>query len=153
MSLDRARYVEALQRCRRDGKRIVFTNGCFDLLHVGHVRLLQAARELGDVLAGGLNTDASVRGLKGPSRPLNGENERAEVLSALRAVDFVTLFDEPTPLALIESFVPDVLVKGGDYRPETVVGRDVVEAHGGRVVIIPLVAGFSTTGLIGKASG
>lgn len=153
MICDRETFVRELARCRREGRRIVFTNGCFDLLHVGHVRLLEAARKLGDVLAVGLNTDRSVSKLKGPSRPIVTEDARAEVLSALRAVDYVTLFDEATPLELIQAVVPDVLVKGGDYSPATVVGRDVVEAHGGRVEIIPLVGGFSTSGLIGKAIG
>ena len=151
MVLDREGFVRELARCRREGRKIVFTNGCFDLVHVGHVRLLEQARALGDVLAVGLNTDRSVSRLKGPTRPIVSEAARAEVLSALRAVDFVTLFDEPTPLELIQSFVPDVLVKGGDYTPDTVVGRDVVEAHGGRVAILPLVGGFSTTGIIGRA--
>src|SRR5438046_2248432 len=122
MVVDREAYVRELTRLRAQGKKIVFTNGCFDLLHVGHVRLLEAARRLGDVLCVGLNTDRSVSELKGPARPIVAEEARAEVLSALRCVDFVTLFDEPTPRELIRSFVPDVLVKGGDYRPETVVG-------------------------------
>jgi rfaE bifunctional protein nucleotidyltransferase chain/domain len=153
MVLNREGFVAELARCRREGRRIVFTNGCFDILHVGHVRLLEAARRLGDVLAVGLNTDRSVSELKGPTRPIVSESARAEVLSALRAVDFVTLFDESTPLELIQAVVPDVLVKGGDYSPATVVGRDVVEARGGRVEIIPLVGGFSTSGLIEKATG
>ena len=153
MFLERAALVEAVNARRARGERVVFTNGCFDLLHVGHVRLLNASRRLGDILIVGLNTDRSVRELKGPERPIVSESARAEVLGALRAVDYVTLFDEPTPLELIRAVVPDVLVKGGDYTPDTVVGRDVVEAHGGRVEIIPLVGGFSTTGLIGKAIG
>jgi len=151
MVLDREAYVSELARCRREGRKIVFTNGCFDLLHVGHVRLLEQARALGDLLVVGLNTDRSVSRLKGPSRPIVPETARAEVLSALRAVDYVTLFDEPTPLELIQLLVPDVLVKGGDYTPDSVVGRAEVEAYGGRVAIIPLVGGFSTTNLIGKA--
>lgn len=153
MFLTREELVAAIGARKSRGERIVFTNGCFDLLHVGHVRLLEAARRLGDVLIVGLNTDRSVSELKGPSRPVVAEVARAEVLSALRAVDYVTLFDEPTPLELIRAVVPDVLVKGGDYTPDTVVGRDVVEAHGGRVEIIPLVGGFSTTSMIGKAMG
>ena len=153
MFLERAALVEAVSARKARGERVVFTNGCFDLLHVGHVRLLNASRRLGDLLIVGLNTDRSVSELKGPERPIVSESARAEVLGALRAVDYVTLFDEPTPLELIRAVVPDVLVKGGDYTPDTVVGRDVVEAHGGRVEIIPLVGGFSTTGLIGKAIG
>ncbi len=138
---------------RRDaGQKVVFTNGCFDLLHVGHARLLRQAAACGDLLVVGLNSDASVRRLKGPSRPLNSEGARAELLAALESVDVVTVFDEDTPLALIEAIRPDVLVKGGDYRPDEVVGRDVVEGSGGRLVLIPLVEGHSTTGLVRKAA-
>lgn len=153
MFCSRDELAEIIRERKRRGDRVVFTNGCFDLLHVGHVRLLEASRRLGDCLIVGLNTDRSVSALKGPSRPVVSETARAEVLGALRAVDYVTLFDEPTPLELIRAVVPDVLVKGGDYTPDTVVGRDVVEAHGGRVEIIPLVGGFSTTSIIGKAIG
>lgn len=127
---------------------IVFTNGCFDLLHRGHVEYLYAARALGDLLVVGLNSDDSVRRLKGPDRPLNPLDDRALVLAALECVDAVTPFPEDTPLALIRALLPDVLVKGGDYTPETVVGRAEVEAAGGRVVIVPLVPGRSTTGTI-----
>lgn len=151
MVLGREEFVQRLRSLRREGRRVVFTNGCFDLLHVGHVRLLESARRLGDVLAVAINTDASVRRLKGPARPIVSEAARAEVLAALRAVDYVTLFDEPTPLELITACVPEVLVKGGDYTLDTVVGRDVVEANGGEVRVIPLVGGFSTTDLIRKA--
>jgi rfaE bifunctional protein nucleotidyltransferase chain/domain len=151
--LDREAFVRELASRRAAGARVVFTNGCFDLLHIGHVRLLQQARSLGDCLAVAINTDASVRRLKGPSRPVNPEGARAELLAALAAVDYVSLFDEETPQRLIEAVVPDVLVKGGDYSPETVVGRQVVEAAGGRVVLIPLVEGFSSTKLLARGGG
>jgi rfaE bifunctional protein nucleotidyltransferase chain/domain len=128
--------------------RLVFTNGVFDLIHRGHVEYLNAARELGDALVVGINTDASVRRLKGSDRPIANESDRAIVLAGLEAVDAVTLFDEDTPRKLIADLLPDVLVKGGDYTPDAVVGREEVEAAGGRVVIIPLVDGRSTTGLI-----
>jgi D-beta-D-heptose 7-phosphate kinase/D-beta-D-heptose 1-phosphate adenosyltransferase len=144
----RERLVALVAEARRAGKRIVFTNGCFDLLHVGHVRYLAAARAAGDLLVVGVNSDASVRRLsKGPARPLVAEAARAEVLAALAAVDLVTIFDEDTPAALVRAVEPDVLAKGGDWTPERVVGRDVVEARGGRVLIVPTVAGFSTSAL------
>jgi rfaE bifunctional protein nucleotidyltransferase chain/domain len=129
-------------------RRIVFTNGCFDILHRGHVAYLHAARALGDALVVGLNSDASVRRLKGPARPVVAQDDRAYVLAGLACVDAVTLFAEDTPAALIDALLPDVLVKGGDYTPDTVVGRDVVEAAGGRVVILPFVEGRSTTGIL-----
>lgn len=132
---------------------IVFTNGVFDLLHRGHVEYLDAARRLGDALVVGVNTDASVRRLKGSERPLNTLADRMHVLAALECVDGVTWFEEDTPLELIRTLLPDVLVKGGDYTPDTVVGREVVEAAGGRVAIIPLVAGRSTTATIGRMRG
>lgn len=128
--------------------RVVFTNGVFDLLHPGHVDVLTAARAQGDALVVGLNTDASVRRLKGPSRPVRAEHERAYVLAALEAVDAVVLFDQDTPLELILALRPDVIVKGGDYTPDTVVGREQVERWGGRVVIVPLTPGHSTTAII-----
>jgi D-beta-D-heptose 7-phosphate kinase/D-beta-D-heptose 1-phosphate adenosyltransferase len=128
---------------------LVFTNGVFDLLHVGHVELLEAARREGTALLVGVNTDASARSLgKGRDRPLVGETDRVRVLAGLAAVDCIVLFDEPTPLELIEAVQPEVLVKGGDYSAETVVGADVVRSHGGRVVIVPLVGGHSTTQLL-----
>lgn len=132
------------------GERIVFTNGCFDLLHPGHVAVLERARALGDLLVVGLNDDDSVRRLKGPSRPLFPLAFRRAMLLALRAVDDVIPFTEDTPLALITALQPDILVKGGDYVPESVVGRDVVEGRGGQVVIVPLVGSWSTTSLFDR---
>lgn len=136
---------------RADGKRIVFTNGVFDILHAGHVTYLEHARALGDALVVGLNTDASVRRLKGPERPINTEDDRACVIASLRAVDHVVLFDTDTPLDVIVALMPDVLVKGGDYTRDTIVGADEVEAHGGTVCTIPLVEGRSTTAIINRA--
>ncbi len=137
---------------RQAGETVVFTNGCFDILHAGHVTLLDDARAMGDVLIVGLNSDDSVRRLKGASRPLVPEEQRARVLCALRAVDMVVVFDEDTPARVIEALVPDVLVKGGDYTPDDVVGRDVVEAHGGRVAIVPLVPSVSTTEIAARVT-
>ncbi len=139
------RRVEAL---KRDGRRVVFTNGCFDILHPGHVRMLEKARSLGDALIVGINSDASVQEIKGPQRPLIPEAERAELLAALEAVDFVTVFDEPTPRELIAAILPAVLVKGSDWGPDEIVGREEVEAAGGEVISIPLEVGYSTTKLI-----
>jgi D-beta-D-heptose 7-phosphate kinase/D-beta-D-heptose 1-phosphate adenosyltransferase len=146
--LSHEELVWVIQEHRRRGERIVFTNGCFDLLHVGHIRYLQQARGLGDRLVVGLNNDASVRQLKGAGRPVLPQDERAGILAALACVDYVTLFGDATPLALIQLLRPDILVKGGDYTPDTVVGRDDVEAYGGTVAIVPYVAGVSTTGII-----
>ena len=141
--------LSTLSVLRAEGKRIVFTNGCFDLMHIGHTRYLQAAKALGDILVVGVNSDASVRSLeKAPDRPIVSEAHRAEVLAALGCVDYVVIFDEPDPLRLITSIQPDVLVKGGDWAIDRIVGRDLVEAHGGIVKTIPLVPGFSTTGLL-----
>ena len=141
--------LQLLSVKRREKNKIVFTNGCFDLLHVGHIRYLQEARHLGDLLIVGLNSDASVRALnKGAMRPIVPENQRAEVLSALDCVDFVTVFHEPDPLVLIESLQPDVLVKGGDWTPDRIIGRKEVEAQGGSVHSIPLTPDISTTQLI-----
>jgi len=136
------------QGLKAKGKRIVFTNGCFDLLHVGHIRYLEKARSLGDILVVGLNSDRSVRTIKGPDRPILHEQERAEILSGLWCVDYITLFDEPTPLELITSIKPNVLAKGGDWTKETTVGKEVVERSGGEVVILPFVEGSSTTNII-----
>jgi D-beta-D-heptose 7-phosphate kinase/D-beta-D-heptose 1-phosphate adenosyltransferase len=136
------------QRWRAEGRQVVFTNGCFDILHVGHLQLLNAAAELGDRLIVGVNSDASVRRLKGDSRPVTPEGQRMTLLAGLACVDLVVMFEADTPLELIEQLTPEVLVKGGDYSPDTVVGRDAVEAAGGRVVILPLVPGVSTTKVI-----
>ena len=146
---------QLLERLRHGhfGDWIVFTNGCFDILHRGHATYLAAARDLGGVLVVGVNSDASVRRLKGPDRPVNDERSRALMLAALQCVDYVTLFDEDTPLALIDAIRPDVLVKGGDYTRDTIVGADIVERSGGQVVTIPLVQGFSTTALLGRIKG
>lgn len=144
LSRDEAR----LRFARPREERLVFTNGCFDILHRGHVEYLNAARALGDRLVVGLNTDASVRRLKGPERPLVPEDDRAFVLAGLACVDAVVLFDEDTPAALIEELVPDVLVKGGDYRVEDIVGGGTVRAAGGEVVVIPFVPGRSTTSIV-----
>ena len=134
---------------RQAGKKVVLTNGCFDLLHIGHIRYLQEARIKGDILIVGLNTDASVRSLdKAPGRPVIPEAQRAEVLAALTCVDFVVLFDELDPLRLVETLLPDVLVKGGDWTPDRIIGGDVVEAHGGAVYSIPLIPDISTTEII-----
>jgi D-beta-D-heptose 7-phosphate kinase/D-beta-D-heptose 1-phosphate adenosyltransferase len=133
---------------RASGDRVVFTNGCFDIIHPGHVTILEAAAGMGDLLVVGLNTDESVKRLKGPGRPVQPLESRAAVLSALRFVDCVVPFGEDTPLELITILEPDVLVKGGDYSPETVVGADIVTALGGEVRIVPLFPGHSTTGIL-----
>ena len=136
---------------RSVGQQIVFTNGCFDLLHIGHITLLEQARREGDRLVVAINSDASVCKLKGPSRPIVGERERGRILAALAAVDAVVVFDDPTPLRVIEALRPNVIVKGGDYNEDTVVGAREVRSWGGRVKIVPTVEGFSTTKLITKA--
>jgi D-beta-D-heptose 7-phosphate kinase/D-beta-D-heptose 1-phosphate adenosyltransferase len=135
-------------RLRSEGKRVVFTNGVFDLLHVGHVRYLSQARALGETLVVAINSDRSVRVLKGKNRPVTNENERAEILAALRPVSYVTIFDDVSPRSLIAELLPDVLVKGGDYGLEEIHGREEVEAAGGRVVSLPFIAGASTTAMI-----
>ena len=144
----RRELLRIINDLKAEGKRIVFTNGCFDLLHIGHVRYLEEAKALGDVLVVGVNSDASVRKLKGPKRPILPEAERAEILSGLGCVDYITLFDEIDPLKLITSLRPNVLVKGGDWTKEQTVGKEVVERSGGEVVIIPFVKGASTSTLI-----
>jgi rfaE bifunctional protein nucleotidyltransferase chain/domain len=133
---------------RAAGKKIVFTNGCFDLIHTGHTRYLAIARSFGDILVVAVNSDASVRTIKGEKRPINIQQERAEALAALESVDFVTIFSEPDPYKVISALQPDVLVKGGDWPIEKIIGRDVVEARGGKVVNVPFVEGQSTTGII-----
>jgi D-beta-D-heptose 7-phosphate kinase/D-beta-D-heptose 1-phosphate adenosyltransferase len=148
--LNGERLAKRVAEWRAAGETIVFTNGCFDLLHVGHVTLLEECHRLGSKLVLGLNADASVCRLKGPTRPVVGENERARVMAALAAVDAVVVFEEDTPLELIRAVKPDVLVKGGDYSVDTVVGHEEVIAAGGRVEIVPTVEGFSTTNLVKK---
>ena len=136
------------QRLRAAGKRLVFTNGVFDLLHVGHVRYLEQARALGDALLVAINSDRTVRELKGPERPVFDQAERAEILAALRFVDYVTVFDDVSPRSLITELLPDVLVKGGDYQLDQIHGREEVEAAGGKVISLPFVEGASTTDII-----
>jgi D-beta-D-heptose 7-phosphate kinase/D-beta-D-heptose 1-phosphate adenosyltransferase len=146
VSIDQAE--EIVREARRAGQRIVFTNGCFDLLHPGHIHLLQQARRMGDLLIVGLNTDASIRRLKGKGRPILSEQDRAFMLAALSCVDYVVLFDTDTPIPLLERLQPDILVKGGEYRHDEVVGWEVVEGYGGRVARVPVMAGYSTTEII-----
>ena len=148
--LDAAQLDEYLRDARSAGRRIVFTNGVFDILHPGHVRYLQAARAHGDLLIVGLNSDASVRRNKGPKRPINPQDERAEVLAALACVDAVSIFDDDTPADIIGRVQPDVLVKGADWPADQIVGRDTVEARGGRVVLEPVEQGYSTTDIIAR---
>jgi rfaE bifunctional protein nucleotidyltransferase chain/domain len=137
-------------REKRNGRCLVFTNGCFDLLHPGHVETLEKARELGDVLIVGVNSDRSVREMKGTGRPIVPEQERAEVLAALECVDAVVIFDEPTPREIVEALLPDVLVKGGDWASDQIIGREEVEGAGGKVVSVPVVAGYSTSAMVEK---
>ena len=152
MTLSRPELVELRQRWRQASQKVVFTNGCYDLVHPGHVRLLESARALGDRLVVGLNTDSSVRRLKGPLRPILTETERTEIIGSLAAVDAVTMFDDDTPLALLAELLPDVLVKGADWS-HWIAGREIVEGAGGRVVALPLEAGFSTTDLVERILG
>ena len=149
----REELVQRVASWKANGERVVFTNGCFDLLHIGHITLMEQARRFGDRLIVAINSDTSARGLKGPGRPIVGERERARVLAALAAVDAVVVFGEPTPLELIVATRPDVIVKGGDYGVDTVVGAKEVMSWGGQVKIVPTVEGFSTTGLIAKGAG
>ena len=148
--LDGDRLTAWLDDCKRNNKTIVFSNGCFDILHRGHVEYLAKAAAFGDVMIIGLNTDASVKRLKGQSRPVNDEKARAFVLAGLEFVSAVVLFDDDTPYNLIKTVQPDVLVKGSDYKPENIVGYDIVTAKGGRVETIDLVEGYSTTGIINR---
>jgi D-beta-D-heptose 7-phosphate kinase/D-beta-D-heptose 1-phosphate adenosyltransferase len=140
-------------REKRNGKRVVFTNGCFDLLHPGHIESLETARALGDALIVGLNSDASVRTLKGPSRPVIPEEERAEILASLEAVDAVVIFEELTPQRVIAALLPDVLVKGGDWAGDRIVGREEVEAAGGKVVRVEVVEGYATSEILRRIRG
>jgi D-beta-D-heptose 7-phosphate kinase/D-beta-D-heptose 1-phosphate adenosyltransferase len=145
---ERAEMVAERKRLRERGEILVFTNGCFDLLHPGHVRYLQEARALGDRLVVAVNADETVRRLKGAGRPLTPLSERMEILAALACVDFVVAFEEETPFEIVEEIVPDVLVKGGDWTPDRIVGRETVERAGGRVLSLPYAPGYSTSGLI-----
>ncbi len=146
--VDRHQLIRERERLRREGRSLVFTNGCFDLLHPGHIRYLAEARVLGDALVVALNSDRSARALKGKGRPILNERERAEVVAALEAVDYVTIFDEETPRELIAELLPDVLVKGGDWPVDQIIGRQEVEASGGRVLTLPYVEGSSTSDII-----
>jgi len=137
-----------LNRLRSKGIKVVFTNGCFDILHVGHINYLSKARHTGGVLVVGLNSDPSVKKIKGKGRPINNERDRAKVLSALSCVDYICVFEEPTPLRLIKELKPDILVKGGDWKMEDIVGADYVKSRGGKVKNIPFIKGYSTTSLI-----
>ena len=148
--MERNELVQEVAHLQAAGRRVVFTNGCFDILHAGHVRYLNAAKAAGDVLVLGLNSDASVRRLKGESRPINGEEDRAEVLAGLAAVDYVVIFDEPTAEPLVELLKPDVYVKGGDYTVERLPEARIVASYGGETVLIPEVPGRSSTNMIKK---
>ena len=140
--------LQVIEGLRKAGKRIVFTNGCFDILHVGHVRYLTAARSKGDALILGLNSDASVKSIKPDNRPIVNQDQRAEVLAGLACVDYITIFDEPDPLALIQTIKPDVLIKGADWEKAEIIGSNVVRSYGGSVVRIEIVPGISTSGII-----
>lgn len=154
MVLSLAKLQRVVRRLRRRGKRIAFTNGCFDLLHAGHLDYLEKVKSKADVLVVAVNSDASVRRLKkGPGRPLVPEKERARLVAALKPVDFVVVFSEPTPLKVIQALQPDVLAKGGDWKKESIVGRDLVERRGGKVVVVPYLKGHSTTGLVQRIRG
>ena len=148
--LERNVLKNKLEELRQEGKKIAFTNGCFDILHVGHIRYLREAKKTADVLVLALNSDSSVRAIKGEKRPLMSEEERAEILAALEFIDFVTIFQELTPLELINYLKPDILIKGGDWPEEKVIGRDEIKKWGGRVAIIPEVEGKSTTNIVKK---
>ena len=148
MVLDISRLSSIVDSLKQAGKRIVFTNGCFDIIHAGHVRYLKEARSLGDVLVVGLNSDESVRAIKGMNRPIVPQGERAEVLSSLRDVDYVVIFNEPDPYNTIAALRPDILVKGGDWSIENIIGRDIVESCGGKVCTIPFIEGASSTNII-----
>ena len=148
--MSRSDLVKQAERWKLQDKKIIFTNGCFDILHKGHLELLSQAAALGDILVIGVNSDDSVKRLKGDERPVNDENFRALMLASLAIVDAVSIFPEDTPMELIESIVPDIIVKGGDYDPSTVVGAELVVKNGGEVIIIPLVKGYSTSNLLQK---
>lgn len=144
------RIVEIKKKLKRDGKKVVFTNGCFDILHPGHIHLLKRAKRLGDVLIVGLNSDSSIKRIKGQKRPIFSEKQRALILSSIYFVDYIVIFNEDTPLKLIKAIEPDILVKGADWNKNSIVGKDLVEGLGGKVVRIPILKGFSTTSIIQK---
>ena len=148
--LDPKKLVKVLGRLRSKDKRIIFTNGCFDILHVGHIDYLSKAKALGGILVVGLNSDTSVKKIKGPGRPINKESDRAKVLAALSSVDYITLFGESTPEKLIMELKPDILVKGGDWKVKDIAGGEFVKRNGGKVKSIPFVKGYSTTSLLKK---
>ena len=152
MTEDKIKSVSSLKKIlkslKKKGKKVIFTNGCFDILHRGHVKLLEKARSLGDVLVVAINTDSSVKKIKGPRRPVNSERDRSVVLSALSFVDFVTFFDEPDPARIIKQLDPDVLVKGGDWKKGEIIGADYVKSKGGNVYSLPLIRGYSTSRFI-----
>jgi len=142
--------ISIREKLKVEHKKVVFTNGCFDFIHSGHIHYLKEARSFGDILVVGVNSDNSIRRIKGNSRPINNQDARALVLSSLEMVDYVVLFDEDTPYELIKAILPDILVKGGDYKIEDIVGRDIVEGNGGRVECVSYIEGFSTTSIIEK---
>jgi D-beta-D-heptose 7-phosphate kinase/D-beta-D-heptose 1-phosphate adenosyltransferase len=150
MSTDKIVELRKFLSMPSGNAKVVFTNGCFDILHAGHVQYLEAAKGLGDILVVGLNSDASVQRLKGKNRPVNNQSDRAIVLAALEAVDYVIIFEEDTPYNLIQALQPDILVKGGDWKEADIVGADIVKAKGGKVISLPYIAGLSTTGIISK---
>jgi rfaE bifunctional protein nucleotidyltransferase chain/domain len=145
-----ARLEKIIHQLKKQGKKIAFTNGCFDILHYGHVKYLEDARAKADILVVGLNSDASIKIIKGASRPINRQADRAKMLEALSAIDYITIFNEDTPLKLIRALKPDILIKGRDWSVRKIVGADFVRASGGRVVTVPYLKGYSTTGLIEK---
>lgn len=147
---DAAALSQIVAKAKTKGKKIVFTNGCFDILHIGHIRYLKKAKALGDILVVGLNSDESVKRLKGLSRPVNDVSDRAEMLAELPFINYITIFGEETPAELIKTLKPDMLVKGGDWKARDIAGGRFVESHGGRVVTIPFVKGYSTTSLINR---
>lgn len=146
-------YMSDIKVLRSLRNKLVFTNGCFDILHAGHVHYLNACKKHGDVLVIGLNTDASIKKIKGKNRPIQHQEDRAVILNALACVDMVVMFDEETPQALIANIVPDVLIKGGDYAIDNIVGREIVEANGGLVTTVPLLEGRSSTGIVDRIRG
>lgn len=146
----RARLKKIISRLKKQGKKIAFTNGCFDILHYGHIKYLEDAKDKAGILVVGLNSDASIKRIKGASRPINRQSDRARMLEALSAVDYITIFNEDTPLKLIQALKPDILIKGRDWSVRKIVGADFVRASGGRVITVPYLKGYSTTGLIEK---